>query len=163
MPLCRNTLDATLNEIAGQAERAEKEWSTREWTRRVKNALIQLGTEGGYTPCPNPQYGWGEFLYDVTWLQTAGENFRVSDVLLVAEIEWGNRGDVWDDFQKLLVARADVRVMIFEGYKGLLEKLRAHTIQFAKNGNGDRYLLAQYLAAERRFAVEAWCLRVPPL
>ena len=35
-------------------------------------------------------------------------------VPLVAEVEWGNEGDVWDDFQKLLAARAEERVMIFD-------------------------------------------------
>ena len=157
MPLCRNTLDAALNEIVRQA----KEWSTREWTRRVKGALIQLREKKGYIPYPNLQQGYGEFLYDVTWLETIDGTVdgRISHVPLVAEIEWGNQGDVWYDFQKLLVARAGVRVMIFNGYPGLLEELRAHVIQVARNG--DRYLLAQYVTAEKKFAVEAWCLRVP--
>ena len=74
------------------------------------------------------------------------EQDRVKGVPLVAEIEWGNRGDVWDDFQKLLVARAGVRVMIFDDHAGLLEELREHVRQY-RNG-GDRYLLAQYRTAQ---------------
>ena len=120
MSLCRNTLNTMLNEITQQATETGREWTTREWTRRVKDAFIQLGIARGYTPCPNPQLEWGEFLYDVIWLRTDEEN-RVIGVPLVAEIEWGNRGDVWDDFQKLLVARAGVRVMIFNGYPGTVK------------------------------------------
>ncbi len=148
-----STLDAMLNEIARQAVLAEnrgERWSTREWTRRVINALIQLGTGRGYTPYPNPQLCEGEWLYDVIWVRMNEQN-RVISVPLVAEIEWGNPGDVWDDFQKLLVARAGVRVMIFNGYTGLLAELQEHVRQYA-NG-GDRYLLAQYLTKGPQFEV----------
>lgn len=158
----RSTLDAMLNEITRQAVLAEnrgERWSTREWTRRVINALIQLGIEEEYAPCPNPEYSWGEWLYDVIWLQVDEDNIdRVLSVPLVAEVEWGNQDEIWSDFQKLLVARANVRVMIFNRYPGLLEELRAHIIRVAQDG--DRYLLAQYVTAEKRFAVEGWDLRV---
>ena len=159
----RNTLDAMLNEITRQAVLAEnrgERWSTREWTRRVINALIQLGIAEGHAPCPNPEYSWGEWLYDVIWLQVDEDNIdRVLSVPLVAEVEWGNQDEIWSDFQKLLVARANVRVMIFNDYPGLLEGLRAHVVRVARNG--DRYLLARYITAEKRFAVEAWCIKVP--
>ena len=58
----------------------------------------------------------------------------------------GDKGDVWYDFQKLLVARADVRVMIFDA-PDVFEELRAHVVQVAQMG--DRYVFARYLAAER--------------
>ena len=158
----RNTLGAMLNEITRQAVLAEnrgEEWSTREWTRQVISELIRLGIEREYAPCPNPQYRWGEWLYDVIWLRVDEDNIdRVLNVPLVAEVEWGNQDEIWSDFQKLLVARADVRVMIFNDYPGLLEELRAHVVRVAQSG--DRYLLARYITAEKRFAVEGWELRV---
>lgn len=47
-----------------------------------------------------------EWLYDVVGLKATAE-FLVRDVILVAEIEWGNERDVWNDFQKLPLVRAD--------------------------------------------------------
>ena len=149
----RNTLDAMLKEITRQAVLAEKRgerWSTREWTRRVLNTLTQLGTARGYTPYPNPRLCEGEWLYDVIWVRMNEQN-RVISVPLVAEIEWGKPGDVWDDFQKLLVARAGVRIMIFDNHAGLLDELQKHVCQY-KNG-GDRYLLAQYVSLAEGFMV----------
>ena len=40
---------------------------------------------------------------------------------LVAEIEWQKRDDAWEDYQKLHVAKADVRVMVYYHHPGLLE------------------------------------------
>ena len=156
------TLETELNEIARQANQARQvgeEWSNREWTQQVKDLLIRVGVEKGCIPYPH--CGRGEFLYDVIWLQTTDGTVEglLDHVPLVAEIEWGSKGDVRYDFQKLLVARADVRMMIFEDQGRLLEELRAHVVRVAQNG--DNYLLARYLAVERRFAVEAWCLKVP--
>ena len=73
---------------------------------------------------------------------------------LVAEIEWGNSGDVWDDFQKLLVARADVRVMIFDEHHDLAVEDLIDQINFF-NGTmaGDHYLLASYNLANQYFNV----------
>ena len=48
---------------------------------------------------------YGEWLYDVTWLKYDC-NYRVIDVPLVAECEWGRLENIYDDFDKLLLARA---------------------------------------------------------
>lgn len=154
MPLSRNTLETTLNEITQQANQARQggeEWNNRRWTREVINALVQLGIEREYIPYPH--CGRGEFLYDVTWLKTTDgtADGRITHVPLVAEIEWGDQSEVWYDFQKLLVARAGVRVMIFDNHAGLLDELQRHVRQYA-NG-GDRYLLAQYISLENGFLV----------
>ena len=158
MALSRNTLETTLNEITQQAREANvagNEWNNPAWTQQVKNALIQLGIAREYIPYPH--CGRGEFLYDVTWLKTTDgmADGRITQVSLVAEIEWGDKGDVWYDFQKLLVARAGVRVMIFDNHEGLLEELHTHIRQYAHGG--DRYLLAQYLSLEDGFRVVEAC------
>lgn len=84
-----------------------------------------------------------EWLYDVAWLR-ATEDFLVRDVILVAEIEWGNARAVQQDFQKLLLARADCRVMIFDDTDGLRERLIDQAKKFRKSRRGDRYLFASY-------------------
>ena len=74
--------------------------------QRVKEELVRLGRCKGYKTCTSGVANktgntWGEWLYDVVWLK-ATDNFTVCDVPLVAEIEWGNEGDIWDDFQSSL-------------------------------------------------------------
>ena len=80
-----------------------------EWTQAVKTTLClgaaRLGLEVrasgvGKLACP-------EKLYDVSWL------YRERHVL-VAECEW-TKSEVSYDFEKLFVAKAGVRVMIFTG------------------------------------------------
>ncbi len=144
MSLSRNTLTTILNEVtqwATQADIMGEPWHDGEWAPYIKAALGAAGTEKGYTPYYTIPDIQSEFLYDLIWVRE-NEGERIVSVPLVAEIEWGNQGDVWDDFQKLLVARAGVRVMVFNGWPGLLEELQAHVHQYAHGG--DRYLFAQY-------------------
>lgn len=157
MPLSRNTLEATLNALAQRAAMEEPAWDRTEWTRQVKIALIRLGMRRHCTPYPppaDPQGSVGEWLYDVIWVRMDGQN-RVMSAPLVAESEWGDPGEVWDDFQKLLVARAGVRVMVFDNHPGLLEELQAHIQRYAVGG--DRYLLAQYISLENGFRIVEAC------
>ena len=55
----------------------------------------------------------GEWLFDVTCLLYDDEGC-IRRVPFVAESEWGNRDDVRDDFEKLILARAEVRIMVFD-------------------------------------------------
>ena len=57
-----------------------------------------------------------EWLYDVTCLTYDDDKF-LSRAVLVAECEWGSEQDICDDSQKLLVANADIRVMVFDGLR----------------------------------------------
>ena len=57
----------------------------------------------------------------------------------VAECEGGNKGEIEDDFEKLLLARTGVRLMIFKGIsepgsKGIAERLAGMVREF----NGSR-------------------------
>ena len=56
----------------------------------------------------------GEWLYDVTCLKYERPDYYLRRTLLVAEIEWSRGGDIWRDFEKLPIAQADVRVMVFD-------------------------------------------------
>ena len=83
---------------------------------------------------------YGERLYDVTWLdyEKSGSGELV-DAPLAAECEWGNEGDIEDDFEKLLLARAGIRLMIFNGFheagsKEIAERLARKVREF----NGSR-------------------------
>ena len=92
----------------------------------------------------------GEWLYDVTALlyDIPDEN-SFSRTVLVAECEWGNEENIMIDFQKLLLARADVRVMAFDGtwHPGYQELFENFGINIANNTQaqlGDIWLFAAW-------------------
>ncbi len=55
-----------------------------------------------------------EWLYDVTCLDYDAEYF-LRQTVLAAQCEWGPQEEIYGDFEKLLVAQAAVRVMVFDG------------------------------------------------
>ena len=73
---------------------------------------------------------------------------------MVAECEWGNFGAIEDDFQKLLVARASLRVMVCDGWwlpgcddmegGATAERLQEWVGEFEDGRAGDTYLLIIY-------------------
>ena len=96
--------------------------SRRQRTRDVKTALGAAGRVHGYWVCTgglprdSAAADSGEWLYDLCWLsyQSDGDESLV-DADLVVESEWTGGEYLDEDFQKLLLARATVRLMIFDG------------------------------------------------
>ena len=92
----------------------------------------------------------GEWLFDVTCLQYDSDGY-LRRVPLVAESEWSRRiDDIYSDFEKLLVACADVRVMVFDGtiWSGDDNKFDEFSAYITKSEHaaaGDTYLLAAWL------------------
>lgn len=151
--LTRQQLQNNLNRLVGRAQRA-RGWDTRTWTHQVKALLVELGKRAGYQTCTNGTVQgarWDqEWLYDLVWVQ-ARDGFVVQDVFLVAEIEWRGTRAIQQDFQKLLLARADCRVMIFDDTGGVRDQLIEQARTFGKRRRGDRYLFASY--QDGRFSV----------
>ena len=92
-----------------------------------------------------------EWLYDVTALlyDIPDDDNCFSRTVLVAECEWGNEENIMIDFQKLLLARADVRVMVFDGtwHPGYQELFENFGINIANNTQaqlGDIWLFAAW-------------------
>ena len=91
-----------------------------EWTKAIETELCRIGRSFGYkvyaSKVDDMEKDDGEWLYDVTWLEyeKSGRG-ELTDAPLVAECEWGGEQKIEDDFEKLLLARAGVRVMIFHG------------------------------------------------
>ena len=97
--------------------------STKWWTRLVIEALYGCVRNSG----KNFRVGTGkrkelsqksgeinsEWLYDFTCIEYDGDWLKRA--LLVVECEWGNECAIDYDFRKLLLVRADVRMMIFNG------------------------------------------------
>ena len=135
--------------------------SDAEWTREVKIALCKIGKCHEYTTCasvPDDHADHGEWLYDVVWLVYSPGEKKVEllqSVPLVAESEWGNEDDIDEDFQKLLLARATIRVMIFGGANEDNDETAKRLVRLVKHfklgGSDDAYLLAGYESNEEGF------------
>ena len=96
-----------------------------DWTRAVKTALCKAG-HGAFSGFPGRclkifasgvdcKVDGGEWLFDVSCLHynAAGGGY-LRWAPLIAESEWGTKQEVFDDFEKLLVARAGVRALVFD-------------------------------------------------
>ena len=116
----------------------EKRNARRPNSNAIKYSLVNLGHELGYRVYANGlseeqrkeqwekyKFVCREFLYDVHWyIDKAGKFYTPENVVLVAESELGaaRKGDtsklrnpaIKFDFQKLLIANADLRLMIFK-------------------------------------------------
>lgn len=63
--------------------------------------------------------------------------------MLVVKSEWGSEHDIFDDFEKLLICRAELRLFIFDRAALKFKWLR-RCIQRGPVQVGDTYLLAGY-------------------
>lgn len=96
--------------------------------------------------------------YDQIWLDRVWPfrpgGYRVHRVVLAAEVEFGNRHAVLEDFYKLVFARAEYRLMVFKATGNEINKIfhmlgdAAH--KFLQGTPGDRYLLVAYDEATRK-------------
>ena len=139
-------------------QKGASKWPDPKWTKAVLTALCLLGHKLKCTVGASPKSvscknrDWGEWLFDAIWCSCDGDG-RIKAVKLVAESEWGDLGAIEDDFQKLLVARATVRVMVFDagqsegGTSAIVEALCGH-VQTFQGQKGDTYLLIAYVKDE---------------
>jgi hypothetical protein len=97
------------------------------------------------------------------WIKPGSEG-TILDLVLALECEWRMGQEIYD-FQKLLLARADHRVMVFQGNlqhrTNTIAKMREGIKQFAKSSAGDRYLFACWdrepsRSSERNFYYELY-------
>ncbi len=117
------------------------------WTSEIKTALARAAKDRQLYVCASGCEGadQGEWLYDMVWLQN--NEPHVVEVALILESEWALRvRDILEDFQKLLVARAEHRVMIFQQETSqrvgdVAAHLDAQISAFRGTQPGDRYLL----------------------
>ena len=140
--------------------------SNTEWTKAIKTKLCKIGTDEfrckvGAHGVDEPEPDYREWLYDVTWLEYATDGPLI-DAHLVAECEWGNLGEIGDDFEKLLLARASMRLMIFDGNYECdgcepgSRRIAEHLAKCAKEFNGSRAEDAWLLAAWEKKGEDGW-------
>lgn len=134
------TLEAFLLEATN-----EKLLGDRVWTKSLTEKIGDLGIELGYKVAAR---GFQEkyerdWLYDIVWY-IEDEEKRLQRVPLIVESEWVKSGIKYD-FEKLLVGKAERRLMICQARKkdidDLFEKLKNAVNAFQGN-TGDRFLIA---------------------
>jgi hypothetical protein len=159
-PLFSDQLDEIEQQIkkavdAVACEPGHGDWKDAVWTKKIKNAIAMLGQARGLRTYASSAElaNHGEWLYDLTWTDEPSGFLR--SVPLVLEMEWTPNGVV-DDFQKLVVARASHRVMLFNYTPGhdqvlFLDKILHSVTAFDETKEGDRYLFGGWINEEDRF------------
>ena len=101
-----------------------------------------------------PKTAGGEWLFDMTWIEQS-EGYLLS-LPLVLESEWSPEGSS-EDFQKILVARADHRVMVLtcnpsRPPQDAIDVLIQEVDQCKLSQYGDRYLFACWEEPAKEFS-----------
>jgi hypothetical protein len=130
--------------------------TSTEWTRAIKNEIGRLGSSLGYevyaSSCDFAEDG--EWLFDLTWADIDKDEYFRS-IPLALESEW-MPSQVIDDFCKLLVSRAEHRVMVlWASNKASADNKVKELIDEVDNSKmtrpGDRYLFACWVENEDKF------------
>jgi len=196
--LCRLEYDIVeeLYEVAregygnpGEKGKPASKWSTRGWTRRVKESLWYLGHRERCMVYPSIEGEEGEYpdmndredvrkwlrqrrdrkmkmqwLFDLCWVVAPYDDSkrefdwtRMRGMKLACECEWGRkRTDILEDFLKLTVVLADLRLFIYQNKKTIHSD--EDPVELCKRARsltkGSRYLLVGING--KQFRVDAW-------
>ena len=142
--------DAIAQSFATLPTRLGRDKTPREWTTQIKDAMGSLGTTHGWDVCTS---GFTdrfdcEWLFDLTWYRNDADGY-LSETYLVLESEWnGAYADIKYDFEKLLVAKATLKVMVFQGFdfnlSELFTSLERGIRAFQKKSSDEIYILAAF-------------------
>lgn len=136
----------------------EKANGNGDWTRGVLNAMNRLPEKlpddlrKGIQVCPNKMSpkGAGEWLLDLIWYRMTDDDKNLREIVLAMESEWSHyTWDVKYDFEKLLVVRASIKILIAENYHGdVLSMVEGELKSYADSTIGETYLVALYKDGE---------------
>lgn len=120
------------------------------WTKHLKSKLIVLGNKLGYITCTAGFLGDAqrEWLYDLVWYKNDEKNY-LQEVPLVMESEWGRKlDDIKYDFEKLLMANCEVKLMICqdggETLTSLVNYFESSIKAFKNSSNACIYIIAVF-------------------
>lgn len=131
----------------GVGHRDPKKWRFDPTKRYARDRFVSI--EPVVPPSQDRAAHQGEWLYDVTCFQYEEPWPTGQRMLLVAEVEWGGRNAhaaVLEDFGKLLVARAELRVMVYNQDDVPICELAGYIRQCLDSQVGDTYLIAGFAA-----------------
>ena len=146
-----------LNAVAVECKSAKA--SNYEWTHRLLIEMGRVAEDFGFSVCPTFEKSRNsgryrtrdpEWLYDLIWFENnkAGDVCSLKDVKLVLECEWSHyTSDVQYDFEKLLVAKAPLKVLIAEDWQeseSVIDMVTREVSGFSNTSKGECYLIALY-------------------
>ncbi len=154
-------MEVETNQLEAQvrtALTAVKIADTPDDTREVKNAIGRVVKEHGFKWAANGcdvADDSREFMWDGSAWDEDKEGWTMHHPLIL-ESEWGSKGHVRDDFLKLPVGRAQLRVMVFQAKD---EREAVEISDWLETGSkksgisepGDRYLLACWVRDAKKF------------
>jgi hypothetical protein len=131
-----------------------------EWTKAVKTIMhdeLKKMQPDLKAACCSIKADEREWLYDFVGYEYNETGLR--NVILIAESEWRSpltedyRYDVQYDFEKLILAKAPYKLMIFEGQdedevKDHISHLVKIVQQFKLTNSGDRYMFAGWITSK---------------
>ena len=143
--------------------------SCYEWTHRL---LMDIGNIGRkqfrQDVCPtfvikNSRYKIGEpeWLYDLVWYESGGNGNRryVKRINLVLESEWSHyTSEVQKDFEKLLIAKAKLKVLIAEDWQeddSVMNMVEREIQNFIQRNEDEYYLIALFKGSDLAFQIYA--------
>lgn len=136
-----------LDQIAKNPE--NNNWSDKKWSFRIKSEIAKIGKQQDYSVygSQTENVDGGEWLYDLVWLSYKGN--KLINVNLLLESEW-TPTNMYDDFQKLLLGKSELKVMIFYSYsvsnfKENISRMKNEIQSFKYSISGDKYLLSGYV------------------
>lgn len=161
-------LDDLDREITAALRRAFDESDRDRWcsdptfrTTSLKAALGDLGHKLRFKVCASGYRAAdeGEWLYDMSWYHTRGGILTGQPMVL--ESEWTPDPHIDGDFQKLVQARADIRVWVFaaanlDEVRKYVERCREQAQAFAGKSSGDRYVCAGFDKLTRTLLIESF-------
>ena len=118
------------------------------WTNGIKKRLGELGCSKGFKVCDShcDCLFEPEWLYDLIWY-IENSSVKLNHIPLAVESEWDLHDDgIKYDFEKLLIANAELKLMICQVYPSRKEKVLQYfqeAIQAYELGKtGERFLIA---------------------
>lgn len=144
-------IEKALERICARGQEQTDTW----WTEEI---ILAVGQIGEVLDCAVSSSKHNmEWLYDLIWYRK--ENGPFTELVLAMESEWNlEYSNILYDFEKLIQARAGLRVMIFQSTGAMIEErvgdLKAAVRAFRGSQKGDRYLFAVYNRESKGFHFE---------
>lgn len=131
------------------------------WTHALKKEIGNVGKRLGFEVYASGCKFDGEWLFDLTWCKEQGS--ITLNLPLVMESEWDDN-DILTDFTKLVVARAQHRLMIFQGHttqkvQKTIQCMLSQVRKFRDSGKGDRYLFCYWTKKPDKFMFDLYVVR----
>ena len=141
-------IQAVLDSIA-DSDRKNRGFSDARWTKLIKLGLRSLGQELGHDVSAFGLEKSSEWMFDLMWSRQTEDDY-FERVALAVEIEWKmDEENIFRDFEKLLVAKAPLKLMVFQqaskgGVAARVKNLTRAIRKFKGKFASERYLIAGY-------------------